>query len=240
MFQGDLVGINSHNAFPMANLFEWFGDRSVNMFYSGFCAYLILQIVLKYRMWSHRPLWGEGDFGAIRRNMYAGLSIFLVPAAFAVHRDVADKLVEIDSEKLFAGQAEFGEVAGQRVFEQTFLADGRAIRQVSLVVGASPVAGANHDSYVMEVLDDTGQRIVQSEGVVIAGVEGAGWRDFTFESISVVKNGRYRIRVTSPAHSSGRGVVWFTSAPDSYRSGQAIVDGIARDADFVFRIVFSK
>lgn len=91
MFREEWLGISVDYSFTMAQLFDWFGDRSAGVFLSGFTGYLILQMVLKFK-----HVVGDGsidapadnlNYGHVRRYFYYGLLTFVLPASVAMFLD---------------------------------------------------------------------------------------------------------------------------------------------------------
>jgi hypothetical protein len=237
MFQGSQLGLEFSDSYWMADLFDWFGDRSRNVFYSGFSAYLILQAALKYRLLNNDefPLGVDHiDYGNIRKYLYVGLGIFLVPAFFVIYKDLTERLesiVEPFGEKKYSG------LVGGRRFEQTFVATRDAIKQVRVPLELSAWWwGGGNGAISMQIINPSGQSI--GEAVVPTfGSREISWYKFAFGSLPVLKNARYTIRLASP---TGPGVAWFGSDVDRYKDGQAIVDGVPQDWDFSFQIDFLK
>ena len=239
MFQGAMFGFDFENAYLMAQLFEWFGTRSLDVFYSGFCAYLVLQIVLKYRLLVREetvitPI--AVNYDNVRRNLYIGLMIFIIPASFAIYKDMTGHLHVVQNQD-YPTLDDFGELAGEKPFEQTFVAEGRTIEYLAL--GMKTSAHAIGTSFLVEILDANGHKIAQSKETVTTSSQWLN-HDIRFESIPVLKDAQYKIRLTSPGYAHESDITWLATPADSYKSGHAVVDGVSRNSDFLFRIVFAK
>jgi len=239
MFQGATFGLHFENAYLMAQMFELFGARSLNVFYSGFFAYLVLQLVLKFR-----PLIREKsvitldaiNYGNVRRSLYVGLLIFVVPVSFAIYKDVVSHLHVVQNQD-YIEVDDFGGLSGSKPFEQTFVAEGHAIEQLSVAMKTS--VHAIGTSFLVEILDANGFKIAQSKQTVTTGSQGLNY-DIRFDSVPVVKDRQYKIRLTSPGYSHESEITWVASSTKSYKGGQAFVDGASKNTDFLFRIVFAK
>jgi hypothetical protein len=235
LFQGPQVGLNVSNAYLMADWFRWFGDHSLNVFYSGFCAYLILQVILKgHLLFAQRPqLETEGiDYGLIRARFYLGLALFLVPACCCIYWDLTGDLLFVDN--FTVARTQVG-LFGARSFEQPFIAKGSALKQVNVLLEAS--AGAIDDVVVVDVLSPEGVPIAHTVQTV-HGSSGTVWYRFDFDAIPVKKSAQYRIRLTSPTSIAGSGVAWWSSP--QFSAGEAIVDGVRANVNFSYRIGFLK
>jgi Glycosyltransferase family 87 len=239
MFQGPMFGIHFDNAYLMAQMFEWFDDRSLSVFYSGFCAYLVLQVVLKFRL-----LRGEDpamtpdriDYGGIRKNLYVGLLIFILPASFAICKDVTGHLHLVQNDD-YDDVDNFGELSGERAFEQTFTSEGHTIEYVSLVLKTSTHAVGKN--FLLEILDANNNLIARSRETVTASSQQLT-RDIRLNSVAVETNAQYKIRLTAPSYTQESDITWLASTGDSYKRGQAVVSGTPKDSDFLFRVVFAR
>ena len=235
IFRGGLVGLDFSNAYLMADWFRWFGDHSLNVFYSGFCAYLMLQIVLKGRLLLAQDSQIEVDpvdYGPIRARFYVGLAIFLVPACWCIYRDLTGNLVFFDN---FAVGGTQGGLFGTRVFEQPFTARGAALDQVNVLLEApsAPIS----DLIELDVLDPGGATVAHAEKIV-RGASGTVWHRFDFNAVPLQKNAHYRIRLTSPTSVAGTSVAWWSSLADP--AGEALVDGVRENVDFSYRVGFIR
>jgi hypothetical protein len=237
MFQGKSMGLDFNNSYWMADLFDWFGVHSLHVFYSGFCAYLVLQIALKWKPLVQGPLCVRTDpmdYGSIRYRFYVGLLMFLVPASVSIYEDLTGNMVLVHN---FVGGRDYGALFGPRTFEQSFVAAGRAIKQVSVFLQTSPGMTAN--DVLLEIIDVSGGQVAKTTEST-DGTNGSSWHAFNFDSVQVSEGGHYKIRLTSPASGGGSGTTWWASVGDSYKGGEAIVDGVPMDSDFAFRIGFVK
>lgn len=234
IFQGWQIGLDFSNAYLMADWFRWFGDHSLNVFYSGFCAYLVLQIVLKARLLTQdSPVdVNEVDYGLIRARFYVGLAVFLIPACWCIYRDLTGNLVFSDN---FAVGRTEGGLFGSRVFEQPFIVRGTALSQVNVLLQA-PFAPVS-DLIELDVLDPGGSTVAHAEQTV-RGSSGTVWHRFDFNAVPVRKNAHYRIRLTSPTSIAGTSVAWWSSLPEP--EGEALVDGMRENVNFSYRIGFVR
>lgn len=239
MFQGAMFGLDFDNAYLMAQLFEWFGTRSENVFYSGFCAYLVLQPALKYRALLREDAVIGPDainYGNVRRSLYVGLLFFLIPASFALYKDMSGHLHVVQNQPYVAFD-DFGELAGNRPFEQTFVAEGRTIENLAVALKTSDHAIGT--SFLVEILDGGGRKIAGTKQTVASSSQWL-YYDIQVKSIGVLKDAQYRIRLTSPGYAHESDITWVATLADSYKKGQAFVNGVPKDSDFLFRIVFAK
>ena len=240
------LGIDFGNSFPMFKLFDWFGSHTLNMFLSGFWGYLALQIILKNGLLRDEPLalgLQHIDYGEVRRRLYLGLLIFLLPAAFSIYVDL--KRHEAFTLNLVGGR-DFGELTSGRSFEQTFVADGKTITRISLLfttfgrystvdwLGRSSAADV-----VLEIVDPTG-RVVAKDVKSAAAFWNLSWQDFSVHAVPVLPKALYKIRLTAPLAKAGNAVGWSASDGDSYPRGTAMVDGKPENGDFAFRVGFAK
>ena len=91
MFRGSMLGFDFENSFLMARLFDRFHDNSLEVFFSGFWGYLLLQVVLKYNLCFYETIDAatyRSNYAHIRQRLYVGLLIFLVPASIAIYKDL--------------------------------------------------------------------------------------------------------------------------------------------------------
>jgi len=238
MFQGANLGFQIGNSYPMANLFSWFGAHSVNVFYSGFSAYLVLQIALKRQALAHGTPENEVDrvdYSLIRARLYLGLLIFLLPASYSLYRDLGGNVREITNMVL---ERSFGPLYGTRTFEQTIIARGREIKRVGILLETA--SGIDTTELSMDILDENGKRIA-GQRKVLESARGIAWHTFQFGVVPTIENRPYKIRLTAPpANAMGMGITWWGSIADSYKDGVAIVDGVRQDADFAFRVTFLR
>jgi len=238
MLQGQLIGLDFHNGYLMADIFEWFGSHSLNVFYSGFLAYLVLQIVLKYKLLSGRALTVSGsdsiDYGPIRQRFYVGLLTFLLPASFAIYKDASGDMSSITN---FVIGQNYGPLFGLRTFEQSFVAVGSGLDRVGVFLEKS--SGLTSTTIHLEIVDERGRTLAEANEKLPGMIETA-WHNFTLKPVLLSRNSSYIIRLTSPKSASGSGITWIASSRDSYKDGEAIVDGVRKDSDFSFRIRFVK
>ena len=117
------------------------------------------------------------------------------------------------------------------------VAEGRTIEYLAL--GMKTSAHAIGTSFLVEILDANGHKIAQSKETVTTSSQWLN-HDIRFESIPVLKDAQYKIRLTSPGYAHESDITWLATPADSYKSGHAVVDGVSRNSDFLFRIVFAK
>lgn len=236
MFRGDLLKIEFHNSYLMADFFNWFGDHSANLFLTCFVGYLLLQVLLKYCVYAGDNLKGteELDYGNIRLRLYVGLSFFLMPAVFVIWKDLAGQEVVVRNEDYEQNYP----LSLKGAVEQTFIAEGSAIRSISIAVNTY---GRNaDDDLVVELADANGKRLSRVDAYTLPTRE-ISWHRFMFGNlIPVQKGAQYSFRVISTKGSPGDAFSIGVSTEDVYRGGHAIIDGHAATTDLAFRIEFSR
>jgi len=241
LFRGGLWGLDFANSYLMAKVFNWFRDHSANVFLSCFWAYLALQVILKFRLLVREPSEPDidsVDYGLIRQRFYVGLLIFLVPASIAIAKDLTrSKVIITNNDYLFAGR-NFGELRENRSFEQTFIARGKAITQVSMMV--FPFDKDSSGNVSIEIVDSKGTVLGKKTDAATTPVSDDGWRNVVFEPIPVTPNAQYRIRLTAQGCVSGKTVTWWGSVTNSYGDGEAFVDGIPQKSDFAFKVFLDR
>jgi hypothetical protein len=237
LFKAHWLGIDFGNSFLMARLFDWFGAHSVSVFWSGFWAYLVLQVVLKHRLlhaadedWRRAVI----DYGEARQRLYVGLLMFLLPAGAAIGIDWRrHETFTINH----GWSSQYGELARERRFEQSFIADGHAISRVSLLF--TTFDRSNRGTVTVEIIDSAGHRLAQ-QTCSVHTFRNAGWQDFSFGRVRIRQGASYRIRLSAAEATEGNAVGWMASSHDSYPHGAAIVDGVPQNADFSFRVGFAR
>jgi len=241
MFRVDLLGINSHNSYHnsylMADLFNWFGDHSANMFLTGFVGYLFLQVILKYYSvfeGANLTFSEELDYGDIRRRLYVGTLLFLIPAIFVISKNLSGEEIVTRSESYEEKYA----VSLDRVVEQTFVAEGSAISSISVLVDT--YGRADDDDLLLELVDAHG-RSVSRTGIHVLPTKERSWHCFGFDpAIKVQKGTQYSFRVISAKGSPENAFSLRASTEDDYSGGHATVDGRAVNFDLRFRIEFLR
>jgi len=235
MFRGGLLGLDFNNSYEMAKFFKLFREHSTYVFLSGFWGYLVIQLVLKYRPAINVDLSQENrffDYKNVRYRFYLGLLIFIVPACLAIYKDFTNKHHFIVNEG--AGK-HYGELLKNRTFEQSFVAKGRFIEKVDLLLAT--FARQNSGSVFLEIVDSNSQSLAKAEWP-IESIKDNSWQKFNFGSINVVQGMSYRLRLTSPSGQNGNAITWWATPNDSYSNGNAIIDGVSQDTDFAFKIKF--
>jgi hypothetical protein len=237
MFRDELFGLELQYSFVMASLFEWFGGHSLGVFLSGFCGYLALQLVLKYRellgpVSTEKP--ASVDYGNVRRYVFIGLATFVLPACVAIYKDQAR-----DEFFIGAGYAAklYGELVANRRFEQTFVAKGSTLKRVDVFL--TTFSRTNKGDITMEVLGAAGTKVAQVSRPA-AEIQESAWEEFSFPPTALKKGGQYTIRLTSINAAPGNAIGWWASPRDSFTDGRAIVDGTPMESDFAFRIGFAR
>ena len=137
----------------------------------------------------------------------------------------------------FAFGKDFGELLSGRAYEQTFVAEGRAIERVSVLL--ETFGRDNSGDVTLKIVGTDGRTLVESRKSV-ATFQNAGWQDFAIEGAPVLNKSVYKIRLTAPLANAGNAISWIASPYDTYPQGVAIVDGIAQNADFSFRVGFAR
>ncbi len=237
MFRGGLLGLNFNNSYKMAKFFNLFREHSSYVFLSSFWGYLVIQLVLKYRPVINLGLGQENrffDYRNVRYRFYVGLLIFIFPACLAIYKDFTNKHLSIVNEG--AGK-HYGELLKDRTFEQSFVAKGRFIKKVDLLLAT--FARQNSGSVFLEIIDSNNQFLAKAEQP-IESINDNSWQTFNFDSINVVKDMPYRLRLTSPTGQTGNAITWWSTPNDSYLKGNAIIDGVSQGTDFAFKIKFVK
>jgi len=237
MFRGDLLRIEFHNSYLMADLFNLFGDHSANLFLTCFVGYLLLQVVLKYYcVYAGDSSVGteDLDYGDIRRRLYVGLSIFLVPAVFVIYKDSTGKEIVMRNEDYEQNYP----LSLKSALGQTFIAEGSAIESISIPLNTC--GRTDDDDLVVELADANGKRLSRASTHTLPTKE-ISWHRFRFETfIPVQKGAHYSFRVISSKGTPGNAFSLGASREDVYRDGHAIVDGQAANTDLAFRIHFSR
>jgi len=239
MFRGGwLSGFEFRNSFLMARVFDRFDGHSLGVFFSGFWGYLLLQLILKYRQFAletDAQQEKEVEYGNVRRQLYVGSMIFILPAMFAVFQDLKSPNYVVTNE---VSGKHYGELVSTRTFEQTFVAHGRAIKRISLLLAT--FVRRNDGDIALAVVGGDGNllgRVTKHASVL----EDNAWADFDFKPpLSVVTGREYRMRLTSLGGTPGHSITWWASLGDSYKEGQAIVDGSPQQSDFGFKITFLR
>lgn len=237
MLRGDLLKIDFHNSYLMDRLFTWFGDHSENVFYTGFSAYLLLQIVLNYRLIvSGTHLGGPGQlhYGDVRQRLYIGLALFLIPAVFAIWKDLTSGEVIVQNEWYEQGYP----LVATSALEQTFIAEGHAIKAISVIINTS--GRRRLDDLTVAVVDADGK--VPARAVLqVLPTNELSWHSFSFgTAIAVQKGAQYSFRVLSANGAPGNAFSILASAEDYYKGGHAIVAGSPQASDLAFRIEFLR
>jgi Glycosyltransferase family 87 len=238
MFQASWLGVDLDHSFLMARLFNWFGGHSREVFLSGFWGYLILQVLLKARplaIHSTSPLAADIDYGVIRQYLYIGLFIFILPVSVAMYKDKMNNELVLNNGD---ARVHFGELWSGHTFEQTFTAEGKAIKQVNLLL--TTFDRHNTGDVVMEILDTDGKSVARTSERM-SDLQDDAWHDFIVPFTPVIKGQTYRIRLTSPGATSGNAIGWWGSRQNSYQRGHALIDGTPeKKADFAFRVGFPR
>ena len=237
MFHAGWLGVSFDQSFLMAQLFDWFGGHSAGVFLSGFTGYLILQLVVKLKLVISGPNRTAADtvhYGYVRRYLYIGLLIFVLPASVAMYKDKLDNELVVRNE---LGWSDYGELLSGRTFEQTFIAPAESLRWVSLLL--TTFDRQNNSGVVMAILDAHGERLTMVERRA-SDLKNGTWNRFAVHSVSLNRGEQYRIRLTSTNAVTGDAISWMACMANCYDEGQAIVDGAALKSDFAFRIGFAR
>jgi hypothetical protein len=252
MFRGTLFGIDFRDSYKMARLFTQFGDHSTDVFLSAFWAYLVVQLVMKFKLATIQAPVEQHifhvNYSNVRNRFYVGLLIFLLPASYAIYKDHRNTIArlrnepraKISSESILneASGNNYGELINGRSFEQSFLApkDGY-LTEIDLFLATF----ARHDSglLVLKIFDVNNRELLTSE-TSIDSIQDSSWVEFRFPPPKVTKGTRYRISLTSPTGQNGNAITWWGSEQDTYRDGNSIVDGVSKPTDFAFRVKFSQ
>lgn len=232
MFRGAQFGLEFTNSYRTADLFNWFGDHSRNLFFTGFLVYLVFHIILKLRPPRDQPLDSairRVDYSLVRYYLYVGLAIFILPTSLVIYRSLKD---DVKFAQNLHMETKYTNLSDGQFFEQSFVASGNALKQVSLPL--ETLSLWQQGSVLIEIVDADG-RLVGTTSEILFGSQEFNWHKFTFNSVPVIKNSQYRIRLSSP---TGMGIAWWGSRHNSYEDGQAFVDGRPKNWDFAFRIAF--
>jgi hypothetical protein len=239
MFRGDLLGIDFHNSYLMDRLFNWFGDHSANVFYTGFSAYLLLQIVLNYGLFARQHNLGQLEspyYGDIRLRLYIGLALFLVPAVFAIRKDLTWGEVVVQN----AGYEQEYPLTSQSTLEQSFMAQGRAIKSVSVLLRTWGRRAA--DDLSIELVDAE-KKVLARETLETQPTHELSWHRFSFPiAVDVRKDSQYLFRVLSAKGSPGNAFSTLALGEDfsDYKDGHVIIDGNPQTTELTFRIEFLR
>lgn len=233
MLRGDILGIEYEGSYLMSQVFDIFKDHSRNVFLSGFWAYLVMQIILKYKdTFIDIVEIEEIDYGNVRRAFLIGLSIFLLPAMYAIYKD--QRSAEVSSLK---SGVVHGELLSNSSFEQSFRSKGCQIKELALLLGT--FARKNEGKFCLEILDSKNNKIYEYLGN-IADIADNAWLSLKTNNLKVTRGDIYKIKLTSPTGSPGNSITWWASSGDVFSGGNAIVNGQSKDSDFAFRIRFER
>jgi hypothetical protein len=243
MVRGELFGAAFDNSFPMERLFSWFGDHSRNVFLSCLWGYFLLQICLKWRLLipdEERHYLVSQDYTHIRCRLYVGLSIFLLPAAASFYNSSPkSRWAFFEDSHATLSVAEYP-LLRTGSLEQTFVASGNLLAQVSLAF--APVGVLRSDVISLEILDARGNRLRKIDRRFEVSDDGLwqSWKEFAFDPIPVSRSDHYRLRLTSLS-GTPEGAFGLAAAPnDSYKDGEAVIDGVPQKWDFLFRLGFVR
>lgn len=236
MFRGQWVGLNVNGSHLMANLFNFFGDHSRNVFLSGFIGYLLSQLLLKYDILRDgapgRP-WSFLDYNILRSRLYLGSMIFILPASFAIGMDIAGSQTWTHNEVYDMTY----DATRDRHIEQTIIATGRCITRVAVLMDTS--GRTLNDDISIEIVDSDG-RVLRRTSESIAPSHELAWHTFDMENTRVSKDASYTIRLSSLSGSPGNAFTLNASVTDTYRYGAAVIAGIRQSGDLAFRVWFTE
>lgn len=232
-FRGKHLGIDIGNSYAMGDIFDKFGERSGNIFLTGFWSYLLLQIIVKYKELIHGNSISafKINYNILRRNIYVGILIFLIPTIYALHQGTYSLTSNLSSGH------HFNELTAERTFIQSFPAKDRYLRKVHL--GLATFARQNQGKLRIEIINSTGESIVWQEKD-LQDIRDNSWLSISFKPVELRTGELYAIRISSTDSRPGNAITWWASKSDTYPEGKALVDGAAQDADFLFKVVFSQ
>lgn len=238
LFNGSTnFGLEFENSYWMSKLFYQFKEHSPFVFLSGFWGYLVAQLILKSKLImsprSAHPV-SHIDYNNVRQRFFGGVLIFLLPATFAIYKDIGAR-TRITLNEI--GGTHYGELIKGRTFEQSFLAREQHMNEVDLLLAT--FARQNSGTFIVSIVDGNNHDVAEAEAPVEA-VGDSSWKAFKFDDVKLIKGAFYRIRLASPTGQPGNAITWWASGVDVYPYGAAIVDGISRSSDFAFRVKFSK
>lgn len=236
MFQANFLHIPFENSQNIGKLFKFFKGFSSNVYLSIFWGYLLLQLLIKYKLILLKELniFSLYSYQLIRMRYYMGIAIFFIPAFFIIYlnyKNIGLYLLNITQEK------NFGELISGRIFEQTFIAKGTKLIEVDLFLAT--FSRINHKIIQLEILDKKHEKIGIVKRSAIDILDNA-WESFYFSDVKLQKGEKYILRLTSPESVAGNAITWWASAKASYKNGIATIDGIPQNSDFSFRIKFDK
>lgn len=236
MFQGKLFHIPIQQFENMSVLFNVFKNFSANVYLSLFWGYLILHFILKYKyLIFDNALESEPYlYTKIRQRYYIGILIFVIPAS------IIFIINYVNSNRYIANiyrDKTFGELTGDRVFEQSFKAKGSELKQIDLFL--STFSRKNNKDIQLAILTQDHKKIYISKRKA-SHLQDNAWAAFRLSNIKVKKDSIYLLRLTSPTSYPGNAVSWWASAMPHYKDGFAIVDGVKQDSDFTFKLKFEK
>ena len=233
MFRAELLNLSFVQFQNLGVLFKLFKGFSANVYLSLFWGYLILQLILKFKLIYNKDIDAAYSYRMIRQRYYIGIFIFLIPAIFMIIININNNDFYIVSTN--KGKT-FGELTSGRIFEQKFFAKKTKLKQIDLFISA-PLR-ENHNFIQLEILNgDRKQLAVFKRREML--LQDYAWETFTFTSIKLKKGKLYFLRLTAPKSFKNNAITWLASAKPQYIRG-AIVDGVQQNTDFTFKLRFEN
>ncbi|WP_395498467.1 glycosyltransferase 87 family protein [Rickettsiella endosymbiont of Litargus connexus] len=233
MFRAELLNLSFVQFQNLGVLFKLFKGFSANVYLSLFWGYLILQLILKFKLIYNKDIDAAYSYRMIRQRYYIGIFIFLIPAIFMIIININNNDFYIVSTN--KGKT-FGELTSGRIFEQKFFAKKTKLKQIDLFISA-PLR-ENHNFIQLEILNgDRKQLAVFKRREML--LQDNAWETFTFTSIKLKKGKLYFLRLTAPKSFKNNAITWLASAKPQYIRG-AIVDGVQQNTDFTFKLRFEN
>lgn len=234
MFQAKLLHIPIHYFPNMGDLFKVFKGFSVYVYLSLFWGYLVLNLILKYKFLLLDTTFQSKNYlyTKVRQRYYIGIAIFIIPACILLlvnTNNSARYIVNPVREKVF------GELTTGRVFEQSFIAEGSALKRADLFL--TTFARNNNKIVQLEVLTRDHKRLYLAKRFARL-LQNNAWETFKLPTIKMQQGDTYLLRLTSPTSICGDAISWWASEKPYYKDGYAIVDGVQQKSDFAFRLKF--
>lgn len=145
-----------------------------------------------------------------------------------------------------------GELTEGKVFEQTFKSQYQKLSSIDLYMAT--YARNNTGLITLDIIDEQ-RELIGSSNLNSADLRDNSWATFKFHNITLIKGGKYKLRLTAKNSTSGNAVTWyafsgkypypmFAGTPfgpsekilGRYTDGQGYIDGQPVDLNFTFRI----
>ncbi len=233
LFAGRVLGIPLKNSHAMGDIFDHFGSKSGFIYLTGFWSYLILQIAVKYKELTNKSYINlfKINYSTLRVNLFIGLAVFFIPTIYALHQSTYSSIA---SEK---GGRHFGELTKGRVFSQSFIAKDRYLKNLQLYLAT--FARKNNGILAIEIVSSNNE-VLYTVTQELIDIPDNRWITIPFQNLKLVIGEPYKIDLRSPDAAPGNAITWWASETDTFAGGSAIVDGLAYESDFMFKMTFSQ